>query len=94
VVADEVADDVVLALSEAATNAVLYGSSGDQPIQVGVHVTHDWVETTVLDHGRSRRPASQQLPTPASCASVGGACGCCAGWWMRYGLSGSSAAPA
>ncbi len=51
VVADEVADDVVLALSEAATNAVLYGSSGEQPIQVGVHVTHDWVEATVLDHG-------------------------------------------
>jgi anti-sigma regulatory factor (Ser/Thr protein kinase) len=50
-VSDEVADDVVLALNEAATNAVLYGSSGDQPIQVGVHVNDDWVEATVLDHG-------------------------------------------
>ncbi len=50
-VLDEVADDVVLALSEAATNAVLYGSSGDQPIQVGVHVNDDWVEASVLDHG-------------------------------------------
>jgi anti-sigma regulatory factor (Ser/Thr protein kinase) len=48
---DEVADDVVLALNEATTNAVLYGSSGDQPIQVAVHVNHDWVEATVLDHG-------------------------------------------
>src|SRR6266568_6101677 len=50
-VSDEVADDVVLALSEAATNAVLYGSSGDQPIQVVVHVNDDWVEASVLDHG-------------------------------------------
>src|SRR6266542_3100208 len=58
-VAEEVADDVVLALDEAATNAVLYGSSGDQPIQVVVQVNDDWVE-----------------------ASVGGACGCWAGWWL------------
>jgi serine/threonine-protein kinase RsbW len=50
-VSEEVADDVVLALSEAATNAVLYGSSGDQPIQVCVHVNDDWVEASVLDHG-------------------------------------------
>ncbi len=44
-------DDVVLALNEAATNAVLYGSRGGQPIQVVVHVNHDWVEASVLDHG-------------------------------------------
>ena len=50
-VSEEVADDVVLALSEAATNAVLHGSSGGQPIQVVVHVNDDWVEASVLDHG-------------------------------------------
>ena len=50
-VSDEVADDVVLVLDEAATNAVLYGSSGDQPIQVVVHVNDDWIEASVLDHG-------------------------------------------
>ncbi len=50
-VAEEVADDVVLALDEAATNAVLYGSSGDQPIQVVVQVNDDWVEASVLDRG-------------------------------------------
>ena len=91
-VSEEVADDVVLALHEAATNAVLYGSRGGQPIQVGVHVTDDWVEATVLDHG-PQPPAFQQLPTPTSCLPVGGACGCWAGWWMRYALSGSSSAP-
>jgi serine/threonine-protein kinase RsbW len=50
-VQDEVADDVVLALNEVATNAVLHGSSGGQPIQVVVHVNNDWVEASVLDHG-------------------------------------------
>jgi anti-sigma regulatory factor (Ser/Thr protein kinase) len=50
-VSDEVADDVVLALNEAATNAMLYGSSGGQPIQVLVHVNDDWVTASVLDHG-------------------------------------------
>jgi anti-sigma regulatory factor (Ser/Thr protein kinase) len=47
-VQDEVADDVVLALNEVATNAVLHGSSGGQPIQVVVHVNNDWVEASVL----------------------------------------------
>src|SRR6266540_1771008 len=48
-VAEEVADDVVLALDEAATNAVLYGSSKNQPIQMVVQVNDDWVEASVLD---------------------------------------------
>ena len=55
-VQDEVADDVVLALSEAATNAVLHGSSGGHPIQVVVHVNDDWVEASVLDHGPQPPP--------------------------------------
>jgi serine/threonine-protein kinase RsbW len=55
-VSDEVADDVVLALSEAATNAVLHGSSAGQPIQVVVHVSDDWVEASVLDHGPQPPP--------------------------------------
>jgi anti-sigma regulatory factor (Ser/Thr protein kinase) len=46
-----VADDVVLALHEVATNAVLHGSSRGQPIQVVVHVNDDWVEASVLDQG-------------------------------------------
>ena len=50
-VSDEVADDVVLALNEAATNAVLYGSSGGQPVEVVVQVDDGWVEASVLDHG-------------------------------------------
>jgi anti-sigma regulatory factor (Ser/Thr protein kinase) len=55
-VQDEVADEVVLALNEVATNAVLYGSSGGQPIQVVVHITNDWVEASVLDHGPQPPP--------------------------------------
>jgi serine/threonine-protein kinase RsbW len=55
-VQDEVADDVVLALNEVATNAVLHGSSGGQPIQVVVHLNNDWVEASVLDHGPQLPP--------------------------------------
>ena len=51
-----VADDVVLALHEVATNAVLHGSRGAQPIQVIVHVNDDWVEASVLDHGPQPPP--------------------------------------
>jgi anti-sigma regulatory factor (Ser/Thr protein kinase) len=61
-VSEEVADDVVLALNEAATNAVLYGSRGGQPVEVAVHVTHDWVEASVLDHGPEPLPG---LPAEA-----------------------------
>jgi len=50
-VASEAADDVVLALNEAATNAILYGSSGGQQVQVVVHVNDDVIEVSVLDHG-------------------------------------------
>ena len=68
-VSDEVADDVVLALSEAATNAVLHGSSGGQPIQVVVHVNDDWVEASVLDHGPQPPPG---LPADSDELRVGG----------------------
>jgi anti-sigma regulatory factor (Ser/Thr protein kinase) len=55
-VSEKIADDVVLALNEAATNAVLYGSCGGQPIEVLVQVTDDWVEASVLDHGPQPSP--------------------------------------
>ena len=55
-VPEEIADDLVVALNEAATNAVLYGSRGGQPIQVLVHVTDGWVEASVLDHGPQPLP--------------------------------------
>ena len=55
-----VADELVLALDEAATNAILYGSRGGDPVQVAVRVRGAWVEATVLDHG----PAQPPPPTP------------------------------
>ena len=90
-VQDEVADDVVLALNEVATNAVLHGSSGGQPIQVVVYITNDWVEASVL--ALSPHPASQPRPTPMSCGLAGGACGCWGGWSMRSALNASGSAP-
>ena len=47
----EAADDLVLALNKAATNAILYGSGGGQPVQVVVHVHDDVIQASVLDHG-------------------------------------------
>jgi anti-sigma regulatory factor (Ser/Thr protein kinase) len=61
-VASETADDVVLALKQAATNAILYGSGGGQPVQVVVHLTDDVIQASVLDHGP---PLPAQPPTDA-----------------------------
>ncbi len=88
------ADDIVLALNEVATNAILYGSRGGQPVQVVVHVNDDVIEASVLDHGPDP-PA--QPPTDADTDALGvrgRGCGCCAGSWMRCGLSASGSGPA
>jgi serine/threonine-protein kinase RsbW len=50
----EAAEELVLALNEAATNAVLHGSRGGQPVEVTVRVEDDWIEASVLDHGPAR----------------------------------------
>jgi anti-sigma regulatory factor (Ser/Thr protein kinase) len=68
-VQDEVADDVALALNEVATNAVLHGSSGGQPIQVVAHISDDWVEASVLDHGPQSPPG---LPADSDELRAGG----------------------
>jgi anti-sigma regulatory factor (Ser/Thr protein kinase) len=52
----QVADEMLLALDEAATNAILHGSDGGDPIQVAVRVRDTWVEATVLDHGPTTPP--------------------------------------
>jgi anti-sigma regulatory factor (Ser/Thr protein kinase) len=52
----QVADELLLALDEAATNAILHGSGGGDPIQVAVRVGHAWVEASVLDHGPAEPP--------------------------------------
>ena len=54
----EVAEEIVLAVNEAATNAILYGSGEGLPVEVAVAVKADWVEVTVLDHGPALPPSS------------------------------------
>jgi anti-sigma regulatory factor (Ser/Thr protein kinase) len=63
---DEVVDDPVLAVSEAATNAILYGSGDAQPVTVTVRARGGWVEATIRDRGR---PAA---PRTAPVAGLGG----------------------
>lgn len=48
--------DLLLALDEAATNAILHGSGGGDPVQVAVPVRDAWVEASVLDHGPTTPP--------------------------------------
>jgi anti-sigma regulatory factor (Ser/Thr protein kinase) len=52
----QIADEMLLALDEAATNAILHGSDGGDPIQVAVRVRDAWVEASVLDHGPAKPP--------------------------------------
>jgi anti-sigma regulatory factor (Ser/Thr protein kinase) len=52
----EVVDDVVLAVSEAATNAILYGSGDAQPVTVTVRVGGGWIEATIRDRGHPSAP--------------------------------------
>ena len=92
-VSDEVADDVVLALNEAATNAVLHGSSGANRSRWSSTSTMTGSRPRSWIKARSHRPASQQRATSTSCALAGGACGCWGGWWMRSALNASGSAP-
>jgi anti-sigma regulatory factor (Ser/Thr protein kinase) len=56
-VADDDLDDLVLALNEAATNAVLHGSGRGHAVEVAVRVSGGWAEMTVLDRGPVQRPS-------------------------------------
>ncbi len=56
-VSDDDLDDLVLALNEAATNAVLHGSGRGHAVEVTVRVSGGWAEMTVLDRGRVQRPS-------------------------------------
>jgi anti-sigma regulatory factor (Ser/Thr protein kinase) len=58
----EVADDVVLAVSEAATNAILHGSADAQPITVTVRVHGGWIEATIRDRGHPAGPRAAVVP--------------------------------
>jgi len=55
----EVVDDLVLAVSEAATNAILYRSRDAQPVEVTIRVQGGGIEATIRDRGR---PHPVRLP--------------------------------
>ena len=72
----EVADEMLLALDEAATNAILHGSGGGDPVEVTVRVRDAWVEASVLDHG----PATPPRPVSTTDRLSGGGWGL---WLLR-----------
>jgi serine/threonine-protein kinase RsbW len=55
-VPDEDLEDLLLALNEATTNAVLHGSGGGR-VEVSVRLAEGWAEMTVLDRGQDQRAA-------------------------------------
>jgi Histidine kinase-like ATPase domain len=55
----DVVDHLVLAVKEAATNAILYGSCDAQAVKVTIRVQGGWIEATIRDRGR---PASRTAP--------------------------------
>jgi hypothetical protein len=92
-ISEEIADDVVVALNEAATNAVLYGSQGGSSSRSSSPSPATGLRRRSWIMARRHHPGVPPTPTAASCAPAAGAFGCCASWWMRYGWSGSSSAP-
>jgi anti-sigma regulatory factor (Ser/Thr protein kinase) len=72
----QVADELLLALDEAATNAILDGSGGGDPIEVAVRVRNGWVEAIVLDHG----PTTPPQPSSTTDRRSGGGWGL---WLLR-----------
>jgi anti-sigma regulatory factor (Ser/Thr protein kinase) len=72
----QVGDEMLLALDEAATNAILHGSDRGDPIEVAVRVRDAWVEASVLDHG----PATPARPRSTTDRLSGGGWGL---WLLR-----------
>jgi serine/threonine-protein kinase RsbW len=67
----EVAQDLLLALDEAVSNAVRHGSAGGGPVEVAIDLTDSWVEVRVLDRGPT--PDVPHLPAdPPPVTAVGG----------------------
>jgi anti-sigma regulatory factor (Ser/Thr protein kinase) len=61
----DVVEEVLLALDEAVANAVRYGSSAGEPIDVSLMVHEDWIELSVTDRGPTARlPALPHEPPP------------------------------
>jgi anti-sigma regulatory factor (Ser/Thr protein kinase) len=48
-------EDLLVALNEAATNAMLHGSGAGHPVEVVIHVQGGWAEVSVLDRGPTPR---------------------------------------
>jgi anti-sigma regulatory factor (Ser/Thr protein kinase) len=61
----DVVDDLVLAVREAATNAILYGSCDAQPVKMTVRVQGGWIEATIRDRAAPIPRGSRDEPSRA-----------------------------
>jgi anti-sigma regulatory factor (Ser/Thr protein kinase) len=65
-------EDLLVALNEAATNAMLYGSGAGQPVEVVIHVHGGWAEVSVLDRGPYPRAGGKLRGADLEVAGHGG----------------------
>jgi anti-sigma regulatory factor (Ser/Thr protein kinase) len=65
-------EDLLLAINEAATNAILHGSGDGHPVDVTVHVRGGWIEASVLDRGPTRPGGDYGDRTDPQASHVGG----------------------
>jgi anti-sigma regulatory factor (Ser/Thr protein kinase) len=70
-------EDLLVALNEAATNAVLYGSGAGEPVEVVIHVHGGWAEVSVLDRGPYPRAGGKLREAGLEAGGQGGS-----GLWL------------
>ena len=81
----QVADDLLLALDEAATNAILHGSGGGDPIQWPSGFGTPGSRPPCLTTAQPRHPHPYRPPTGSVAAA--GDCGSLAAWSTRSAWS-------
>jgi serine/threonine-protein kinase RsbW len=68
----DAAESVLLAFSEALTNAIIYGGAAPrQSVRVHVGLEGDYLVVEVTDHGNGFQPRSIQLPPPGDMSEGG-----------------------
>ena len=65
-------EELLVALNEAATNAMLYGSGAGHPVEVVIHLQGGWAEVSVLDRGPSPRTGGKLREADREAAAYGG----------------------
>jgi anti-sigma regulatory factor (Ser/Thr protein kinase) len=64
-------EELLVAINEAATNAMLYGSGAGHPVEVVIRVQGGWAEVSVLDRGPAPRSGKPRETDPEAAGHGG-----------------------